>query len=105
VEQNLPIIPEVDQRHKSQMHVLRGSPQLNTVTKLGLTGNVRARNRAESEIASIEQENVFLLAMGDGALPNPYPEENSHLLRLPAIMCMSVTDNEDGIYKIAREVF
>jgi hypothetical protein len=57
-----------------------------------LTENMRGRNRAESERSSIEQDNAFLLAMGDGALPSPYPEENPDLVRLPTIMCVSVTD-------------
>jgi hypothetical protein len=43
--------------------------------------------------------------MGDGALPNPYPKENPHLVRLPASMCMSITDNEAEMSKIAREVY
>jgi hypothetical protein len=43
--------------------------------------------------------------MGDGALPNPYTEENQHLVRLPASMCMSVTDDEAGMSKIVREVY
>jgi hypothetical protein len=42
---------------------------------------------------------------GDCALPNPYPEENPHLVRLPAIMCMSVADDESGMCKIVREVY
>jgi hypothetical protein len=64
---------------------LKRSPLWNTVkTKLRLTENTIGRNRAESERSSIEQDNAFLLAMGDGALPNPYPEENPHLARLPA---------------------
>jgi hypothetical protein len=40
---------------------------------------MRGRNHTESERSSIEKDNAFLLAMGDGALPNPYPEENPHL--------------------------
>jgi hypothetical protein len=43
--------------------------------------------------------------LGDGALPNPYPEENPHLVRLPASMCMSVTEDESGMSKIVREVY
>jgi ATP-dependent DNA helicase PIF1 len=66
---------------------------------------MRGRNRAESERSSIGQENTLLLAMGDGALPNPYYEENPHLVRLPSIMCMSVTDDEAGMSKIVREVY
>jgi hypothetical protein len=42
--------------------------------------------------------------MGDGAFPNPYPKENPHLVKLPAIMYMSVIDDEAGMFKIAREV-
>jgi hypothetical protein len=74
------------------------------VKYLGLTENMRGRNRAESERASIEQDNALLLAMGDGALENPYPEENPHLVRLPASMCISVTDDEAGISKLVRDV-
>jgi hypothetical protein len=43
--------------------------------------------------------------MGDGAHPNPYPDENPHLLWLPDSICMYVTDNEAGISKIVREVY
>jgi hypothetical protein len=43
--------------------------------------------------------------MGDGALPNPYPEENPHLVRLPASMSRSVTDDEAGMSKVVREVY
>jgi hypothetical protein len=78
---------------------------LNTVTQLGLTDNMRGRNPAESERASIEQYNTFLLLMGDVVVPNPYPEETPPLVRLPAIMCMSVTDDEAGMYQIVREVY
>jgi hypothetical protein len=84
---------------------LKRSPLRNTVTKLGLTENTRGRNRAESERSYIEQDNSFLLAMGDGALPNPYPEENPYLVRLPASMCTSVTDDEAGMSDIVREVY
>jgi hypothetical protein len=66
---------------------------------------MRGRNRAESERSSIEQNNAFLLAMGDGAIQNPYPEDNHHLVRLPASMCMSVIDYEAGMSKIVREVY
>jgi hypothetical protein len=51
------------------------------------------RNRAESERDSIEQVNSFLIAIGDGELPNPYPEENPHLASLPSIMRMFVTED------------
>jgi hypothetical protein len=40
---------------------LKRSPLWNIVTKLGLTENMRRRNRADSERASIEQDNIFLL--------------------------------------------
>jgi hypothetical protein len=43
--------------------------------------------------------------MGDGALTNPYPDKNPHLVRLPASKCMSVTDDEAGMSKIVREVY
>jgi hypothetical protein len=43
--------------------------------------------------------------MGDGALTNPYPEENPQLVRLPAIMCMSITDDQAGMSKNMREVY
>jgi hypothetical protein len=43
--------------------------------------------------------------MGDGALPNPYPDENPYLARLPASMSMSVTDDEAGMSKIVREAY
>jgi ATP-dependent DNA helicase PIF1 len=102
--QNLPIIPGGSEAQITNA-CLKRSPQWNTVTKLGLTENMRGRNRAESEISSIEQNNAFLLTMGDGALPNPYPEENPHLVRLPASMCMSVTDDEAGMSKIVRDVY
>jgi hypothetical protein len=66
-------LSQVDQRHNLQMHVSREA-------NLGLNdNNMRGRNQTESERSSIEKDNAFLLAMGDGALPNPYPEENLHL--------------------------
>jgi hypothetical protein len=74
---NLPIIPV-----GSEAQITNTSPLWNSVTKLGLTENTGGRKRAEPERASIEQDNAFLLAMGDGALPNQYPEENPHLARL-----------------------
>jgi hypothetical protein len=80
--QNFPIIPGGSEAQLINACFKR-SPILNTVTKLGLTENTRGRNRAESERASIEQDNSFLLVMGDGALPHPYPEESPHLVRLP----------------------
>jgi hypothetical protein len=43
--------------------------------------------------------------MGDIALTNTYPEENPYLVRLPASMCMSITDDEAGMSKIAREMY
>jgi hypothetical protein len=65
---------------------------------------MRGRNCAESEISSIEQDNAILLSMGDGALPNPYPEENPHFVRIPLSMFMSVTGDEAGMSQIVREV-
>jgi ATP-dependent DNA helicase PIF1 len=97
--QNLPIIPGGPEAQIKSVCLMR-SPLWNTVTKLGLTGNKRGIHCSESERASIEQDNTFLLAMGDGALPNPYPEENPYLGRLPASICMSVTDDAAGIPKL-----
>jgi hypothetical protein len=104
LRQNLPIIPGGSEAQLTNS-CLKRSPPWNTVTKLVLTENMRGRNRAESERSYIEQDNAFLLAMGDGALPNPYPEENPHLVRLPASMCTSVTDDEAGMSDIVREVY
>jgi hypothetical protein len=50
----------------------------------------------------IEDEARLLLAMGDCALPNPYTEENPHVVRLPVSMCMSVTEDEAGMSKICE---
>jgi hypothetical protein len=102
--QNLPNITGGSEAQLSNA-CLKKSSLWNTVTKLGLTDNMRGRNRAEPERASIEQYIAFLLAMGDGALTNTYPEENPHLVRLSASMCMSVTDDEAGMSKIAREFY
>jgi hypothetical protein len=102
--QNLPIVPDGSEAQITNA-CLKRSPLWNTETKLGLTENMRGINRAESEREYIEQDNALLLAMGYGALTNPYPEENPHLARLPAIMCMSVTDNEAGMPQIMREIY
>jgi hypothetical protein len=71
--QNLSIIPGGSEAQIITNACLKRSPLWNTVTQLGSTENMRGINRAESERSSIEQDNAFLLAMGDGALPNPYP--------------------------------
>jgi hypothetical protein len=67
----LPIIPGGSEG-KITNACLKRSPLWYTVTKLGLTENTRGRNHAESERSSIEQDTELLLAMRDGALPNPY---------------------------------
>jgi ATP-dependent DNA helicase PIF1 len=83
--QRLPIIPGVPEVQITNA-CLKIIPLLwNTVTKLGLTQSMRGRNCPESERAFIEQGNAFLLAMGGGALTNPYPEENTQLARLPNV--------------------
>jgi hypothetical protein len=99
--QNLSIIPDGPEAQITNARLKR-SPLWNKVTQLGLTENIRGRNHTEPEISSIEQDNSFLLAMGDRALPNSYPDENPHLVRLPAIMCMFVTDDEAGMSKTVR---
>jgi hypothetical protein len=63
------------------------------------------RNHLDKEISSIEQDNALLLTMGNGALPNPYPEENPQWVRIPNRMCMYVTDDEAGMSKIVIEVY
>jgi hypothetical protein len=104
LRQNLPIVPGGSEVQLTNARLKR-SPPWNTVTKLGLNENMRGRNRAESERAFIEQDNALLLAVGHGALPNKYPEENPHLVRLSASVCMSATDDEAGMSQIVREVY
>jgi hypothetical protein len=103
-KQNLPIITGGSEVQLINA-CLNSSPLWNTLARLGLTENMRGRNRAESERSSIKQYNALLLAMGDGALPNPYPEKNPHLARLPDRRCMSVTGDEAGKSTIVREVY
>jgi hypothetical protein len=102
--QNLTIIPGGSEAQITDARMKR-SPLWNTVKQLGLTENWRGRNRAELERASFEHAKVFLLAMGDVALLDPYPEEKPHLVRLPSSICMSVTGDEARMSKVVREVY
>jgi hypothetical protein len=102
--QNLPIIAGGSEEQITNA-CLKRSPLWSTVTNLGLTENMRGRNRTESERSYIEHNNAFLFAMGDGSLPDIYPEKNPYLVRLPSSMCMYVTDDEAGMTKLMRDVY